>query len=170
MASIDSQVFESYVPVYDAVPEDWEMARQFLVEHLKKVSNAINIREIGWFLDEELLSGKGFIPGVNVQGNASPDQFRQIFRKVINFGALPNSTTKSVAHGINFDSNFTLIQMWASATDPINFIAFPIPYAGAGGNDGVKLYMDSTNVIISTQTNRAAYTRCFVVIEYMLEL
>jgi len=60
-----SQIFESYVPVYDAVPEDWESARQFLVEHLKKISNAVNAREISFFLDEELLSGKQFIPSAN---------------------------------------------------------------------------------------------------------
>jgi hypothetical protein len=58
MQPLDSQEFESYVPVYDTVPEQWEDARAFLVEQLKKISNAVNVREIGWLLDEELLSGK----------------------------------------------------------------------------------------------------------------
>ena len=64
-----SQIFESYIPVYDAVPEGWEQARPFIVEQLKALANAANIREIGWYLDEELLSGKQFIPsptGLNI--------------------------------------------------------------------------------------------------------
>ena len=166
----DSKELESYVPVYDVVPEQWVDARPFITEQLKKITNAVNIREIGWFLDEELLSGKAFIPGVNNVGNASPRQFRQVLRKVINFGALPNAGNKSVPHGITFDSNFTLVQMFGAATDPVNLVAFPIPFDSAGNAQGVALYMDSTNVIISTQSNRSSYTRCFVTIEYMQEL
>src|SRR5271157_192397 len=97
--SVSSQEFESYLPVYDTIPEKWEDGREFLVEELKKISNAINAREIGWFLDEELLTGKAFIPGTIVPGN-NPSEFRQILRKVIDFGTLPNTGPKSVAHGI----------------------------------------------------------------------
>ena len=166
----NSQQLESYVPVYDTCPEDWEEARGFLTEQLKKISNAVNIREIGWFLDEELLSGKTLFPGVNVQGNASPDQNRQILRKVIDFGALPNAGTKSVAHGIVFDANFSLVQMWAASTAPSS-AAIPIPYVEVQNPTGaVQLYMDTTNINITTDSDRSAYTRTFVVIEYIQEL
>jgi hypothetical protein len=60
-SNIDSQVYESYVPVYDSVPEKWEDARQFLVEQLKKISNAVNNREIGYYINDQILSGKQFI-------------------------------------------------------------------------------------------------------------
>ena len=163
----NDQFFEAYVPVYDDVPEKWEEGRQFLVEHLKRISNAVNVRTIGWLLDEELLSGQSFIPGV---AQPNPQIFRSVLRKVIDFGPLPNTGLKSVPHGIQFNANFTLIHMWASATDPVNLIAFPIPYAGAGGHDAVALYMDATNINIITETNRSTYTRCFVVMEYIQEL
>lgn len=171
MNSTSSQEFESYVPVYDTVPENWEEARAFLIEHLKKVSNAINIREISWFLDEELLSGKAFIPGSN-----NNQQFRQILRKVIDFGSLPNNSSKSVAHGIKVDENFTLIQLFGAAsnrTNP-NFSYLPIPYATPTSlNDMISLSMDQTNVTIQTgnsATPRSNYTACFIVIEYIQEL
>ena len=45
----DSQILESYVPVYDAAPDKWEDARPFIVEQLKRLANAINVREIGFF-------------------------------------------------------------------------------------------------------------------------
>ncbi len=169
MTSIsDDQNFESYLPVYDAIPDKWEDSRAFIVEQFKRVSNAVNSREIGFFLDEEVLSGKAFIPGSNLSGTSQ--QFRQVLRKVIDFGPLPNTAAKPVPHGITFDSNFTLVQMYAAATDPVNLIALPIPYAPAGAVDGVTVYMDAINVVIVTASNRSAYTRCFVVIEYMQEL
>lgn len=172
MQPSDNQQLESFVPVYDAIPEKWEEARPFMVEQLKKISNAINIREIGWFLDEELLSGKAFIPGVQSLADLSTSQvFRQVLRKVINFGPLPAAGTKSVPHGIDFTNNFTLTFMCAAATDPVGLIAFPIPYCDPGLlADGVDLTMDATNVNITVGVNRSAFTRCFVTIEYLQEV
>lgn len=169
--SIDSQNLESYVPVYDIIPDEWENARAIIVQQLKKISNAVNIREIGWFLDQELLSGKAFIPGLNNAGSGgSSQQFRSILRIVVDFGTLPNAGLKSVPHGISFDANFTLIQLWASATDPVNLDALPIPYDSAGSAQGIQLYIDRNNINITTESNRTSYTRCFVFIEYIQEL
>lgn len=170
MTSQTSQIFESYVPVYDAVPEKWEDAREFLVEHLKKISNAVNIREIGWFLDEELLSGKAFIPGVTLPGN-NPANYRTILRKVIDFGALPNAGTKSVAHGITVDSNFTIISLWAGATKPtVAYSAIQIPFSSPILNENIKITLDATNINITTAIDYTAYIRVFVVAEYLQEL
>lgn len=171
MIPIDSQNLESYVPVYDAAPSDWEQARPFIVEQLKKLANAVNAREIGFFLDIELLSGKAFIPGVNIASDGgSSQQFRTILRKVIDFGALPASGHKSVPHFITVDANFTLIQMWASATDPVALFSIPIPYDSAGSSMGVGIYMDSTNINITVQSDRSTYTRTFVFLEFCQEL
>jgi len=164
---MNDQDFEAYVPVYDMVPEKWEDARQFLVEHLKKISNAVNYREIGFFLDEELLSGKSFIPGATVAGN--PQRFRSVLRKVIDFGALPNTGTKTVAHGITFDANFTLIDLWGASTDPVNFFAVNLGHTSAAP-DQIELYIDATNIVVKTGSNRSAFTRTFIVVEYILEL
>jgi len=168
---IDSQNLESYVPVYDVVPAKWEDARPFIVEQLKRIANAVNIREIGWFLDQELLSGKAFIPGVNeTLDGGSSQQFRQVLRKVINFGPLAINGTNSVPHEITVDANFTLVQLYAAATDPVNLLALPIPFTTASLTGEIEIYMDATNVNIITQSSRTTYTRCFVVIEYMQEL
>ncbi len=160
MTSPTSQQFESYVPVYDTVPNKWEDAREFLVEHLKKISNAVNLREIGWFLDEELLSGKAFIPGITVSGN-NPSNYRQILRKVIDFGPIVPGTN-SRPHNILFDANFTLIQLWGSATI-ISTLAFPIP----NGDAGLAINMDPTNINI---VSFVAADRCFAFVEYIQEI
>lgn len=168
----DAQQLESFVPVFDAIPDKWDDARPFLVEQLKRISNAINIREIGWFIDEELLSGKAFIPGIYNVDNVSTSQiFRQGLRKVIDFGALPAAGTKSVPHGISFTDNMTVTQLYAAATDPIGLVGIPIPFSDPTALiNSVKLDIDVTNVNITVGIDRSAYTRCFVTIEYLQEL
>lgn len=151
---MDSQDFESYVPVYDAIPEKWEDARAFLVEQLKKVSNAINIREIGWLLDEELLSGKQFFPSTS----SSPPQFRSVLRKVIDFSPLV-AGVNSLPHGIVVDANFSLIDLWCAATDSVALI-------GTIFSNEDTINYDATNINV---TSAAAYDRAYCVIEYIQE-
>lgn len=152
----NSQIYESYVPVYDVVPEEWEKAREFLVEHLKKISNAVNIREIGWLLDEELLAGKQFIPG---SSGSNDQEYRSVFRKVVNTGALVIGVNPGVNHGIVFDSNFTLIDLWVSGTNSGTLTALRIT-----GND---VLMNATQIVI---TSPQVFDRSFAVIEYIQEI
>ena len=152
--SISSQQFESYGPVYDAVPEKWEDARGFIVEQLRKITNSLNVKEIGFFLDEELLSGKSLFSTTNTQ------QFRTILRMTLDTGAL-TAGANTFPHGILVDSNFTLVQMFASATNSGTLVAEPIP----NGSD--TLSMNATDVIITVAAN---WDRSLVVIEYTQEL
>ncbi len=161
MTPIDSQVLESYVPTYDVMPEKWEDARGLVVEQLKKMSYAINIREIGWFLDEELLSGKAFIPGINNADEGSSSQaFRTILRKVIVFPGLTVGVNTQ-PHGIMVDANFSLIQLFGAATNATAMTGEPLP------NGADTISYDANDIII---TVAAAYTRAFAVIEYIQEL
>jgi hypothetical protein len=158
---IDSQNLESFVPVYDVAPDTWEEGMPFIVEQLKKLANAVNAREIGFFLDQELLSGKSFIPGVNIASDGgSSQQFRTILRKVIVFpGLTPGVNTQP--HGITVDSNFSLIQLFGAATNATTLTGEPIP------NGADTISYTATNIII---TVAAAYTRAWACIEYIQEL
>ena len=151
----ESLILDSYLPLYDTVPEKWEEAREFFIENLKKISETTNVREIGFFLDEELLSGKQFIPAAT-----SNQEFRSIFRMVVDCSPLV-AGVNTFAHNITFDVNFTLMQLYAASTNSSTFVAQPIP----NGADTISL--DATNVIITTA---AAWDRCFAVIEYLLEI
>lgn len=153
-----SQQLESFVPVYDTVPETWEEGRQFLVEHLKKISNAVNIREIGWFLDEELLSGKQFIPGGVNQTGEQP-QVRSVLRKVVNVGPLVAGVNPGVPHDITVDSNFTLTDLWVAATDSVALVSQVITDS--------NVTVDATNINI---TSPGAFDRAFATVEYLQEL
>lgn len=157
MINVTSQQFESYVPVYDAVPEKWEDAKPFLVEVLKKISNAVNIRTIGWLLDEELLSGQAFIPGVVAPGN-NPGLFRQVLRIVVNVGPLV-AGVNTVPHGVVFDSNLTSIDSWVEATNSSTFEAVTFAYP--------ELIINGPNIVI---TSPGAFDRAFFFWEYTQEL
>ncbi len=157
--SLSSQEFESYVPVYDAIPDQWENARPFVVEQLKKISNAINVREIGFLLDEELLSGKQFIPAAVPAGDASPQQFRSVLRKVVDVSPLVAGLNAGVVHGITFDNRFTLIDLWVAGTNSGTLTARVI-----NGNDVI---MNAATIVI---TSPQAFDRAFAFIEYIQEI
>lgn len=148
-----AELLDSFVPVYDVLPEDWDEARQFLVEQLKKMSNAINIREIGWFLDQELLSGQQFFPGTVDNQN-----FRSILRIVVDFSPLAIGIT-SLPHGVTVDANFSLIDLWGSATNATAMTGNPI--------NQPNITYDATNINI---TSANAYTRAYAVMLYIQEL
>ncbi len=159
MNSSDNQRLESYVPVYDSIPEKWEDGRAFIVEQLKRISNAVNIREIGWFLDEEVLSGKAFIPGLNnVSGGGSSQQFRTILRKVIDIGPITAGTITK-PHEITNDSNYEQIALWACATNSTTFTSTVF------GNSTTIRVIGPNIQIISDGT----YDRCKAYLEYIQE-
>lgn len=159
MTSQSSQELEAYLPVYDTVPENWEESRQFLIEQLKKISNAVNIRTIGWMLDEELLSGQSFIPSPGATVGNTGSNFRSVFRKVVDTGALVIGANGPFPHGITFNTNFTLIDLWVAGTDTGSLTARRIT-----GNDVI---MDATNINI---TSPQVFDRSYTFIEYCQEV
>jgi hypothetical protein len=157
MNPITSQQFESYLPVFDSVPAKWEDARDILVEQLKLISNMINAREIGYYLDEELLTGKQFIPSaVNTTGEA--DTFRSVLRMVVNCSPLINGAN-TFAHNITINSSFTLIDLWVAATNTATLTSQVIT--------GNSVTLNSMNILI---TSPGAFQVAFCVIEYLQEV
>jgi len=137
-----------------------------LYQHINIISLAVNAKDTGYYPIEEFVNGQQFFPNPALNSSTSQTPTpRQVFRKVINFGALPNTTTKSVAHDIDIKSNFTITRLYAAATNPsTSFI--PIPFASPTAlADNIQLDMDATNVNITTGKDQTAYTTCYVVIE-----
>lgn len=158
--NIPSQDFNQQIPVFDALPDSWEESKVALVERLRKMTNAINIRPVGWYLDTETITGKRYIP------SSGSVEYREISRFTKELGALPNATTKNVAHGLsNVNSNFLLTAMWgaASSDSPLSFI--PVPHISVSGG-GVEISMDATNFIIKTTSDYSNYNNSVIIIEY----
>lgn len=144
-----------------------------MTQNLGLMAQQVNQKSSGVYDTQEIASGDTFYPNPSYSSAgstfASP---RPIFRKVIPVGPLPNAATspKSVAHGISFDSSFTLIKLSGSATDPVGFSAIPLPFtSGETPVRSVGISLDSTNIIIkvSPASDFTAYTRAHVVIEFI---
>lgn len=86
-----------------------------------------------------------------------------IYRKVIDMGALPNATTKSVAHNISNLSNIISIKGIAIK----NSESLPIPYVtfNANNSGGIIVYANDTDVVLTTSTDRSSYNG-YIILEY----
>src|SRR5678815_1473821 len=91
--------------------------KEFLVRLRQSTNNialVVNIKDSGYYVLTEFVNGQAFFPNPLLSSTTQQAPvFRQVFRKVINFGALPNAGTKSVAHGIDINSTFTFTRIYA---------------------------------------------------------
>lgn len=144
-----------------------------LRKYLNDITIALNVKENGFYLEDETPTGAIFIPIFTTDG-ATNTKFRPMFRTVVDFGALPNNSTKTVPHGISTTQNYSVVHLYGAATQPgasTLTSSIPIPQAGIPNNDRIELEIDATNVIITTARNtRSDYTRTFVTIEYIKEI
>ncbi len=163
----DSENDLLYLPTYDVIPDRWEEAKPFIVETFTSFAESINAKEIGWYYDLELDTGKKFIPVTNA---ATSENWRTVLRKVVDTGALPNTTTTNTAHGITVGDNFTLLQAWGAATKPTSaYASVPLPFASGTLADNISVDLDATNINITTSKDYSAYTRSYIVLEYIQE-
>ncbi len=143
-----------------------------LRKYLNNIAIALNSKENGFYLEDETPTAGLFIPIATPKSSANV-KFRPMFRTVVDFGALPNNTTKTVPHGIITTEDFSIIKLQGGATEPgvstINS-ALALPADGIPNNARVSLEIDATDVIIKTSMNRSSYTRTFIVIEYIKEI
>ena len=112
---------------------------------------------LGWekvdcYSTSEVNTGKTWIDG------------KSIYRKVINFGALPNTNAKSTAHSISNLGNIISVKGWTKRSDGTTF---PIPYV-SGNNviEDIAVYTNNTNVVIYCGTNRTEFSTTYITLEY----
>lgn len=93
---------------------------------------------------------------------------KTIYTKTISVGTLPNTTAKSVAHGITGLNlrNYIKIDFAAYAS------GVDAPFAGVGpgvivnGTGEIRMNIDSTNVTITTLANFTFCDSCYVTLYY----
>ena len=122
--------------------------------HIKEVTNAYSTNEqiIGKWID-----GK------------------PIYRKVIDLGALPNTSTVNIPH--NIDNLDRIISMRGIAKSPNQNLLLPFPYGT--GNDGlnsdgtvkvnsvpINIYEQQGNIVVYTLSDRSNMTG-YVILEYI---
>lgn len=137
------------------LPEDPKELRFAINDIYQSIASTVNSKEGALFVPiEKLTSGQYFTVG-------NPQLNRAVYRMVVDFGALPNAGTKSVAHNITgWDSAFRLTRAYGASTDPIALEGVPIP------NEGIFLKNNATDVTVTTTANFSAFTDTTIVIEF----
>ena len=98
-----------------------------LRQTINDIAISNNKKFSGIFVKEEFLNGNVWFkdPTLNSTTTKAPI-LRQEFQIVVDFGALPNTATKSVAHGLTLGSTWMFTRIYGCATDPSTG-ALPIP-------------------------------------------
>lgn len=140
-----------------------------LRQSINTLSIVLNLKDTGYYITDEMANGQLYFPDPALTSKtAKLPKYRNVFRKVINFGALPNTGTTNVAHGITIDSNTSFTRIYGTATDPsTSFI--PLPYASPTDANNIELSVDATNVSITTGSDRTGYTTTYIVLEWIIE-
>lgn len=151
-----------YLPINVIWDEDPEQFAYQIQQIYRNIADTTNCREIATYDETELLTGQQFF----VQGDNQKK--RQSFRKVINFGSLPNAGVKNVAHNItNIGANFTISRIYGSTSDTSAFEYRPLPWAANVAANVIELSMDATNIIIETFVDYTRFNNTYVIIEYL---
>ena len=136
---------------------------------------SLNIKDSGYYGQEEFVNGQLFYPDYTRVNSASsaPATFRQIFRKVIDTGQLPNTANKQIAHNITWlpalpaTTTFIGTRIYGVATDQTNRIMIPLPYSSPVLAENIAVYVDGTNINITTGNNRTAFSISHIVVEFL---
>ena len=149
--------------------------KEFLVQLTQTVNSLsliLNMKDTGYYTLSEFANSQYYFPvEVPPATYNTIQEPRPVYRKVVNFGALPNAATTTVAHGIQgIDANFRFTRIYGCASDPIALNYIPIPYASTvAAANNIELDVTAVNVRIRTGTNRSAFTSTFVILEYVKE-
>lgn len=153
--SSDNTSLQNQIPVSIDLPRNADDMRTEINDLYQSIASSLNNKVGGLYVPQEKSNSELYFTAGN------PQRFRNVYRMTVDFGALPNSTSKSVAHNIpDITDQFRLTSAWGGATDPVSIIWIPLP------NEGIFVQINSTDVTITTTSNRTNFTACTVVIEY----
>lgn len=146
-----------------------------LYQNINLIATVLNDRDSGYYPTLEFVNGQRWFPdpALNSSSTLQPT-YRQVVRKVIDFGALPNggvSVTKSVAHGITVNPSYRFTRIYGTASLPTagSYSYIPLPFASPTANRNIELFADATNVTITVNAaiNWSTYTTSYIVLEYL---
>lgn len=155
----------------DVKSEEFKELLVRLYQNVTQMAIVINYKSTGLYILEEYLNSSEFFADpatLSATSTLTPEN-RSVFRKVINFGALPNAGAKNAAHDIDITSGYTFTHIYGTANDTAGNSYIPLPYSSPTLNENISLEVDATNVTITTGSNRTNYTTSYVILEYIKE-
>lgn len=86
---------------------------------------------------------------------------KTLYRKVINFGVLPNATTKSVAHGL---SNISFVKSEGMYSYDDSSLCSVIPNGNI--DDPIRYWITNSSIVVSTLSDKRVFTKCYFILYY----
>ena len=114
--------------------------------------------QIGGGYDNIVVGTEQQIGIINIDGTTYT-----LYRKVIDFGALPNNTLKQKAHGIS--SCIGVLDVWGMVYETNNNVFLPIPWIAADGSKFESIYITPTLINITNNFDDSN-KKAFIFIEY----
>jgi len=157
----------------DVKSEEFKELLVRLYQNINNICLALNIKDVGYYTLSEFLNGQLFFPNPSLSSSTSQSPtYRQVFRTVVNFGALPNAGAKSVAHNIPITpatpTTYSFTRIYGAASNGATQTSFiPLPFSSSTLNQNIKLEVTNTNVVITTAIDYSSYTNTYVVLEYL---
>lgn len=140
-----------------------------LYQNLNTMANVINTKESSYYLTTgHFYNGQNWFPNSNMglAANYRTIEPRSGIRAVTIDIPLPNTATVSVPHNITCTTQTRIFVKYAMAYDNTGTSWLPLPYASSVAANVIELNIDNTNINITTNTNRTAYT-AIVVLDYI---
>ena len=153
--SNDPDSVQSQLPISIEMPEDPKEYREKMNDLYQRITSSLNSKEGGLYLPQEKTTGQQYFDINNPQVN------KNVYRMVVDFGALPNAGVKTVAHNIlGWNQLYRLTRAYGATTDPNTVLSCAIP------NAAIQLDINDTNVIVTTTTDLSNFTSTTITIEY----
>jgi len=138
-----------------------------LYQNVNNISIALNLKDSAYYVEEEFVNGQVFPRKDADSAVNTSDSGRQVFRKLINFGALPDTASKSVVHNVTILDTFNFTRIYGCASDQSAHVFIPLPYASSVAANNVELSISDTDVTITTGSDRSTFTNTWIIIEFL---
>lgn len=139
-----------------------------LYQNINNIVISLNTKTTGYYPLSQFINGNLFFPNPALtSASSTTSNYRQSYIQAFNFGALPNTGAKTLAHNIFITPGVTFIRSYAESSDTTGFNYLQIPYASANGIDNIQLDVDAINITITTASNRTNFDTTYVVLEWI---
>jgi len=152
MNSSDQPLVANQVSVPD-FPDNFEEFIELFEREYQNIVDAVNSKGGGLYVPEESATFQKYFDSVD------PQSTKNVYRKVVDFGALPNNATKRVQHNVELTSTARLTNLYGASTDPSSISFRPLA-------PGTELAADVTDIIVTTTSDLSNYRETTVVMEY----
>lgn len=176
MAALNTGVFVPTTNVWDLaqlqeVDVNSEEFKELLVrlyQNINIIAQAVNLKESAYYATQEFVNGQSFFPDPTLNSNSGTTPvYRQVCRLVINFGALPNTATKTVAHNLTVTGGYTFTRIYGAASNTTGQTYLPLPYSSPVLANNIELSVNNVNVVVTTAANYSSYGTTYIILEYL---